>query len=144
MTRARHVLTILAVADLARAVAFYRRAFAWRAVVETPVYVELVDAGAMRVGLYLRDGFARNTGQMPLTVPPGAITATELYLAVDDITAAAAALVAAGARELSPAAARPWGDVAAYYADPDGNVVVVAALGQDPGPAGTNAPASRS
>jgi len=126
MPGARHVLTILAVRDLGRAAAFYRAAFGWNPVVETPVYVELVDAGAMRIGLYLREGFARNTGQMPLHQPHGAITATELYLAVDDVATAAAALVAAGARELSPAAPRPWGDVAAYYADPDGNVVVVA------------------
>jgi len=29
-------------------------------------------------------------------------------------------------RLLSPLAARPWGHEAAYFADPDGNVVVVA------------------
>ena len=35
-------------------------------------------------------------------------------------------LVRAGARELSPLAVRPWGDEAAYFADPSGNVLVVA------------------
>ena len=35
-------------------------------------------------------------------------------------------LTARGARCLSPLAPRPWGDEAAYFEDPDGNVVVVA------------------
>jgi len=35
-------------------------------------------------------------------------------------------LEAAGARLLSAAAPRDWGDEAAYFADPDGNVLVVA------------------
>jgi uncharacterized glyoxalase superfamily protein PhnB len=35
-------------------------------------------------------------------------------------------LTAAGARVLSPVAPRDWGDDAAYFADPDGNVIVVA------------------
>ncbi len=35
-------------------------------------------------------------------------------------------LETAGARCLSPRAVRPWGDEAAYYADPDGNVIAVA------------------
>ncbi len=34
--------------------------------------------------------------------------------------------IAAGARELSPLAPRDWGDEAAYFADPDGNVLAVA------------------
>ena len=37
----RHVLTILAVRDLARSVEFYRAGLGWPARVETPVYVEL-------------------------------------------------------------------------------------------------------
>ena len=61
-----------------------------------------------------------------MAVPAGAITATELYLRVDDLAAAVEALAAAGARLLSPAAQRDWGDEAAYFADPDGNVLVVA------------------
>ncbi|MBI2932661.1 MAG: VOC family protein, partial [Planctomycetes bacterium] len=39
---------------------------------------------------------------------------------------AIARIEATGARLLSARAPRPWGDEAAYYADPDGNVVVLA------------------
>jgi predicted enzyme related to lactoylglutathione lyase len=122
----RHVLTILAVEDLRRAADFYVRAFGWPKSVETPVYVELSLPDGMRLGVYQREGFARNTGQSPLRAEDGAITSTELYLYADDPTHAAERLREAGARELSPMAPRAWGDEAAYFADPDGNVVVVA------------------
>jgi hypothetical protein len=94
---ARHVLTILAVEDLGRSVDFYRRAFDWEPAVTAPVYVELALPGGMRLGLYERTAFARTTGQVPERVPVGGLAPTELYL-----------------------------HEAAYVADPDGNVVVVA------------------
>ena len=121
---ARHVLTILAVDDLPRATRFYRAALGWEQTVDTPAYVEL--AGGMRLGLYLRDSFARNTGVPPQSRPVQGTTSTEIYLHVDDVAEAAERLRVAGAVELSPVAARPWGDEAAYFADPAGNVVVVA------------------
>lgn len=122
----RHVLTILAVADLPRSAAFYRAAFpSWKVQVEVPVYVEMAhEAGGWRLGLYDREAYARNTGELPPL--PGGITATELYLYTTDVETAARRLEEAGARLLSPRADRPWGDEAAYYADPDGNVVAVA------------------
>ena len=122
------VLVILGVEDVQQAAAFYRRVFEWPTVVEVPVYVEL-QAGALRVGLYQRDGFARNTGIPSLRVPPGGLTASELYVHVDDPEAVLARLVDCGARALSPWALRDWGDHAAYWADPDGNVLVVARPG---------------
>lgn len=122
----RHVLTILAVERLAESVAFYRAAFDWQLVVETPVYVELLLPGGQRLGLYQREGFARNTGQAPMLTPRGELAPCELYFFADDLPAALKKMRAAGARELSPLAPRPWGDEAAYYADPDGNVLVLA------------------
>jgi predicted enzyme related to lactoylglutathione lyase len=122
----RHVLTILAVADLDRAVDFYREAFGWTAQVETAVYVELALPDGRRFGLYERKAFARNTGKVPAPVAPGDITGTEIYLHCDDLEAAISRLEAVGARKLSGRAPRDWGDEAAYYADPDGNVLVVA------------------
>jgi uncharacterized glyoxalase superfamily protein PhnB len=82
--------------------------------------------GDQRLGLYERTAFGRNTGQAPGTTPDGALTGTELYFYPDDLRAAIARLEAAGARELSALAKRDWGDEAAYFADPDGNVLVVA------------------
>lgn len=122
----RHVLTILAVDDLPRAARFYTNAFGWSPSIETPVYVELALPGGMRLGLYERESFGTNTGSAPMRTPAGQLAPTELYLHTDDVTGVVARLREAGARELSPLAPRPWGDEAAYFADADGNVVVVA------------------
>lgn len=123
----RHVLTILAVHDVAAAAAFYDRAFGWTRAVDVPVYVEYALPGGARVGLYQREAFARNVGGVvPAAAPPGGLTGAELYFHVDDLDAAIARLAGAGARCLSERAARPWGDEAAYFADLDGTVLVVA------------------
>lgn len=131
MSRARLRLVILAVDDVARAVAFYRAAFDWEVAVDLPVYVEFALTPESGVSIYQRDSFAINTGVTPEAVPDGAITSTELYLHVDDLDAAMERLRAAGARELAPAAPRMWGDTAAYFADPDGNVIAVAVRTHD-------------
>jgi predicted enzyme related to lactoylglutathione lyase len=122
----RHVLTILAVRDLSRASAFYTQAFGWPQTVSAPVYVEFGLPGGLRLGLYAREAFARNTGEAAGRPIAGELTCTELYLHTDDLDDAIARLGSAGARALSPRAVRDWGDEAAYFADPDGNVVVVA------------------
>ncbi|HEY7094014.1 MAG TPA: VOC family protein [Ktedonobacterales bacterium] len=123
---ARLALVILAVEELKRAAAFYRAAFGWTQTVDEAVYAEFALPGAVRLGLYTHVGFGRNAGQAPLKPARGDITATEIYLVVDDLSAAIARVEAAGARALSPRALRDWGDEAAYFADPDGNVVVLA------------------
>lgn len=123
---ARHVLTILAVEDLPRARTFYLQAFGWSIAIDLPVYVELSMPGGMRLGLYDRDGFVRNTGMPASVASDGRTTATEVYFHVDELEPAIGRLRAAGARELSALAVRPWGDEAIYFADPDGNVLVLA------------------
>lgn len=123
---ARHVLTILATTDLERAVRFYDAAFGWPKGVETPVYVELTLPGGMRLGLYAREAFARNTGQLPVLAPPGGLSPCELYFYPEPLEAALERMEAAGGRLLSALAPRPWGDEAAYFADPDGHVLVLA------------------
>ncbi|MBI3071554.1 MAG: VOC family protein [Deltaproteobacteria bacterium] len=123
---ATHVLTIVAVADVQRAAAFYRAAFGWQTVVEVPPYVEFAMPDGRRFGVYKREGFALNTGATPVACPFGATTATEIYFHCDDLDAAIARIGAAGGRLLSACAARDWGDEAAYFADLDGNVIVLA------------------
>jgi predicted enzyme related to lactoylglutathione lyase len=118
MAEIRHVLTILAVADLAVATRFYRDAFGWPQLVEAPVYAEFGLPGGMRLGVYERHAFARNVGQLPSRVARGEIAATEIYLHTTVIEDAIRRIRAAGGRELSALGARAWGDDAAYFADP--------------------------
>ncbi len=121
-----HVLTIVAVEELDRSVAFYRAGFGLTPRVETPVYVELALPGGRGLGLYQRDGYARNTGRPAQRVGDGRVGGVELYFHCEDLDASIDALRAAGAEELSPRALRDWGDEAAYFSDPDGNVLVIA------------------
>ncbi|HEY8427638.1 MAG TPA: hexitol phosphatase HxpB [Sandaracinaceae bacterium] len=123
--RVRHVLTILAADDIEPLVAFYREAFGWPITVRTPAYVELEIEPGRRLGIYRREGFGRNVGHVPFRVPEGELAPVELYLDAPDLDGAVARLERIGARSLSPRAPRPWGDEAAYFADPEGNVVVV-------------------
>lgn len=106
--------------------AFYEAAFGFAKTVDEPVYVELALPGGMRLGLYDRAGWTRLTGTEPTHPPPGGLSATELYLYDDDLEAAIERLEAAGARPLSALANRDWGDACAYFADPEGNVLVLA------------------
>jgi catechol 2,3-dioxygenase-like lactoylglutathione lyase family enzyme len=126
MSSTMHQAIILAVSDLPQSVRFYREAFGWPVVVDESVYVEFQLPDNLRLGLYERAAFGANTGQTPFAVPVGQLTGTELYFYADDVAAAIEQLRAAGARELSALALRGWGDEAAYFADPDGNVLVVA------------------
>jgi predicted enzyme related to lactoylglutathione lyase len=123
---AKLVLVILAVDDARRSAAFYMSAFRWTASVDVPHYVELAVPGGMRIGLYGREGFARNTGVAPAPIAEGRVGPAEVYLYADDLDETLARVAQAGGRLLSPLAPRDWGDDAAYFADPDGHVVVVA------------------
>jgi catechol 2,3-dioxygenase-like lactoylglutathione lyase family enzyme len=123
---------VLAVSDVARSALFYERAFGWRRKVDLlPLYVQFENGpGDAALALYERARFGEMAGALPAAAPPlPAVAAAELYILVDDaesLTRVIDALGAAGARALSPRALRPWGDEAAYFADPDGNVVAVA------------------
>ncbi|MEZ5974518.1 MAG: VOC family protein [Planctomycetota bacterium] len=125
MTAALHTLTVLAVTDLARSKQFYRAWFDWPFTVETSVYVEMQDARGMRLGLYQRDGFAVQTGVRPVPVAHGELTGAELYLTCEDWETMHTRAETAVARLLSPPAARPWGDEASYWCDPDGVVIAL-------------------
>lgn len=123
----RHVLTILAVDDVARSAAFYEAVLGWPRSADVPVYVEFSGADGTRIGVYQRAGFGVNIGQIPGEVPAGDVRPVEIYLHTDDLDGASARIAAAGGRLLSARAPRPWGEEVAYFADPDGNVVAIAA-----------------
>ena len=121
-----HLLTILAVDDLKRSTTFYEEAFGWPRKVDVPVYVEFELPDGRGLGLYDREAFKSNTGVDSSRVPADLTTSTELYFRVRDLQAAVDRLQAAGGRLLSAPARRDWGDAAAYFKDPNGNVLVVA------------------
>lgn len=119
-------LVILAVEDVARSTAFYRAILGWEQPVDTPVYVELASPNGMRLGLYDRRSFGTNIGAAPAAIVAPVAT-TELYLYADDLDVVLTRASDAGAKTLSPASERQWGDRVGYVADPDGYVVAFAA-----------------
>lgn len=117
---------VLAVPDAHSAARFYEAAFGWSVTVREPSYVEFSLPNTMRLGLYKKEGFALHTTRAPATIPEGALSATELYIHVEDLEVAMTKLLTAGARQLAPVQTKDWGDDAAYFADPFGNVIALA------------------
>ena len=121
-----HVLTVLAVTDLGAARQFYRAAFDWPLRVDEPNYVELALPDGRGLGLYQRSSLASIVGRPTTPTAAGCVSSVEIYLHCADLIGTVERLRAAGGRELSALAPRDWGDEAAYFADPDGNIVVAA------------------
>lgn len=117
---------VLAVPDASSAARFYEAAFGWPVVVREPTYIEFCLPNKMRLGLYKKQGFALHTTRAPVTIPEGALAPTELYIHVEDLDVAISKLLTAGARQLAPVQTKDWGDDAAYFADPFGNVIAIA------------------
>ena len=121
---------IFAVDDLERSLASYERAFGWprNQRIDYRNYVELHPPDGGTLGLYERDGFAGTVGAEPVTPPDDAVAPAYLYVRVEDVRDTADRMADAGFRPLSPLKRREWGEDAAWFADPDGNVVAVAGL----------------
>ncbi|MBX3459632.1 MAG: VOC family protein [Planctomycetes bacterium] len=125
--RAELSLTILYVADLARAATFYDAVFGFEKTVDVPVYVEYRLNDGARLGLMPQQNTRHFLGdalgaQRPVDGCPRA----EIYLHVPDVRTVSARLAANGAVCTSPLARRDWGDQAAYFMDHDGYVLAVA------------------
>jgi GNAT superfamily N-acetyltransferase len=128
-----HILTILAVRSLEDAARFYDAAFGWPRRVDVEVYIEYELPDGRGLGIMRREAFAANSGRAPVSVAAEDVLGNELYFHTADLEAASARISGAGATALSPRKPRGWGDEAAYFADPDGNVVVVAGPLERPG-----------
>lgn len=119
------VSTIIAVSDLERSTQFYSEIFQWKLFLqeEAVTIFELPDKKHFM--LYKNESFAINSGQQPHMVPDGSITATEFYFHTQHLEDVIQRLETHGARLLTSLSRRTWGDEAAYYSDPDGNVIAV-------------------
>jgi catechol 2,3-dioxygenase-like lactoylglutathione lyase family enzyme len=118
---------IFAVHDVNRSVFFYQGVFGWprNQQIDYREYVEL-HAPDGTLGLCERDTYAQLTQAAPITPENGGVSPAYLYVRVPDVHETIARLDQAGARTLAPLAPRSWGEEAAWFADPDGNVVAVA------------------
>ena len=123
------VQIIFAVNDLERTLQFYESAFGWprNERIDFGNYVELLPPDGGSLGLYEKSGFSAEVGAEPVDVADERVAPTYVYVRVDDVRATIAKIEAAEGRALSPLAPRAWGEEAAWFADPDGNVIGVGA-----------------
>lgn len=116
---------ILYVQDQAASAEFYAQVLGIAPRLDVPGMTEFALGGGALLGLMPLAGITRLL-DLPVRDEPRQPYAAELYLLVDDPAAYHARALRAGARELSPLAARDWGDRAAYSLDPDGCVLAFA------------------
>jgi flavin reductase (DIM6/NTAB) family NADH-FMN oxidoreductase RutF/predicted enzyme related to lactoylglutathione lyase len=122
----RHDVTILASDDVRSLAGFYMRAFDWPVEIESREYVQFAVPGGRAIAVCSFDAFEDYTGSRVPHKTDENLTGIQLYLRTDDPRGAIARVVEAGGRPLSGLRRRKWGDEAAYFADPDGNVVALA------------------
>ncbi|AWN47950.1 glyoxalase [Methylobacterium terrae] len=115
---------ILYVPDVGASVAFYGRAFGLspRFVHESGQYAEL-ETGATALAFAEERFVARTCPGFRLNRRSEAPAGVEVGLVADDVPAAFARAVAAGALPVSEPATKPWGQVVAYLRDGDGVLV---------------------
>jgi predicted enzyme related to lactoylglutathione lyase len=115
------ILTILYVDDVDRSGSFYEAVFGWTRTVDVPNYREY----HIGVGLMHRESARSFLGDELCAQMPSHGPKAELYIR-GDARALASRLQSVGARCTSLLQERNWGEVAAYFLDPDGYVIAVA------------------
>ncbi len=119
---------ILYVSDQARSATFYSTLLGKAPALDVPGMTEF-DLGGCTLGLMPEAGIARIiSGPLPHPTSGAGIPRCELYLLVDDLDATMRMATEAGALLVDAAAPRDWGHRVAYFADPDGHVIALAAV----------------
>ncbi|PKM98610.1 MAG: glyoxalase [Elusimicrobia bacterium HGW-Elusimicrobia-3] len=117
---------ILYVQDQALSRDFYAMALGLAPRVDVPGMTEFEICPGCVLGLMPEAGIKRLLPSLPDPAGARGLPRAEVYLTVPDPAACHARALAAGARELSPLAARGWGHEAAYSLDRDGHVLAFA------------------
>lgn len=124
---ADEVILILYVRDQQAARDFYASALGIAPDLDVPGMTEFAILQGVRIGLMPEAGIARLiTPPLPHPAQGAGIPRCELYLRVDDVDAAYARALQAGASPVSPPASRDWGEHVGYLSDPDGHVLAFA------------------
>jgi len=125
--------TILYVADVAAALKFYDAAFGLQTAFlhEAGDYGELIT-GDTRLAFSSR-ALMEELGKSPAPARADA-PSFEIAFEVEDVAAAYAQAVTAGAQPVQPPRDEPWGQTTSYVADPDGYVIEICSAVQPPSP----------
>jgi uncharacterized protein len=124
MPSARLTVVTLGVDDMRAGIAFYERLGFARRLRATGEEVAFFATGAAVIALYPWDRLASEAGQSSEPRPTGfrGVTLAWNCASSDEVDAALAHAIAAGARLIRPAEATGYGGYAGYFSDADGHV----------------------
>lgn len=120
-------MIILYVADQKRSTQFYETILLKKPLLDVPGMTEFQISNSFLLGLMPESGIAKILGNKTIHPESGnGIPRCELYLIVDGPQEALQLALSAGAKEISQAEMRSWGDTVAYCSDPDGHIIAFA------------------
>lgn len=118
---------ILYVADQEKSKLFYEIVLGQKPSLHVAGMTEFTLAPGVKLGLMPENGIAKILGnKTPHPATAKGVPRCELYLKYGNTHLYYRRALAAGAKSVSPPAARDWGDEAAYVADPDGHILAFA------------------
>jgi predicted enzyme related to lactoylglutathione lyase len=120
-------MIILYVSDQERSKQFYESALQRSATLHVPGMTEFILNGNFKLGLMPENGISKIL--TPITPHPkegSGIPRCELYVIVDSPQEFLLRAVNAGAKLVSTAEPRDWGDTVGYCSDPDGHIIAFA------------------
>lgn len=121
MTPQRVSLITLGVDDLARSKAFYEK-LGWVPKDEVPGQVVFYQMHGSVLGLFGRADLAKDQGRAGTNLQTGAVTLAQNFASEQEVDAAFADALAAGATQLKAPEKVFWGGYSGYFTDPDGHV----------------------
>lgn len=120
-------IIILYVADQQRSRIFYEKILFQKPTLDVPGMTEFQLTENFKLGLMPEKGIAKIiTPHTPHPESGNGIPRCELYLIVDNPAETLELAVKAGAKKISKAETRDWGDTVAYCADLDGHIIAFA------------------
>jgi lactoylglutathione lyase len=122
----RSAYIILFVQDQARSRSFYENILRQKAVLDVPGMTAFELVQGTRLGLMPANDIKGILNVMPYASDSEQFPRCELYLYVDDVKSEYNHALGCGAKSISSLAARSWGDLACYFADPDGHIFAFA------------------
>jgi predicted lactoylglutathione lyase len=121
MTPQRVTLITLGVDDLTRAKAFYA-ALGWTPHAQSQEGVVFYQINGLVLGLFGKGPLAEDQGRPGAALGTGAMTLAQNFATRDEVDAAFARALKAGATALKAPEKVFWGGYSGYFADPDGHV----------------------
>lgn len=113
-------IVTLGVADLSRALRFYRDGLGWPLSSASGGDIAFLRTGGVVLALYPRTHLAADANLSPISSGFGGITLAHNVLLRDDVDRILTEAVTAGGTLLKAAEEASWGGYSGYFADPDG------------------------